>query len=63
MHAHVLVCVCVRAAITKCAVFRVLNVQLPGYVQARDMTDMLVEQGYFGSYNLPLFEEVRGSRV
>jgi hypothetical protein len=37
--------------------FSVLE-QLPGLVIASDMTDTLVEQGYWASYNRPFYPEV-----
>ena len=32
--------------------------QVPGYVMGADVTDKLIAQGYFASYNIPYFPEI-----
>ena len=32
--------------------------QLPGHVHAEDLTDVLISQGYWGSYNAPFFPSI-----
>lgn len=32
--------------------------QIPGYIHSADITDIVIADGYWGSYNVPYFEDV-----